>query len=177
MHNTVSYTVPLFSFRNLSSPGRHSFIWSIDFTNSWEIQVREMSSLFVWVIYKWENVNVAPVTCRLVFSYAVPSRKTPGSMLTVFACKYCDHIADGRTAVIDMALSSNSTFSATRSLCAAAETPWHIHALSWLSLAPGQQLSLWIGLRLQADLPSWGLNRQLLLDASLEPNLLYRYRA
>lgn len=122
MHNTVSYTVPLFSFRNPSSPGRHSFIWSIDFTNSWEIQVREMSSVCVG-LYKWENVNVAPVIDRLVFSYAVPSRKTPGSMLTVFACKYCDHIVDGRTAVIDMALSSNSTVSASQSLCAAAETP------------------------------------------------------
>lgn len=69
-------------------------------------------------------MNVAPVIGSPVFSCsAVPSRKTPGSMLTVFACKYCDHIVDGRTAVRDMALSSNSTFSATQSVCAAAETP------------------------------------------------------
>lgn len=120
-------------------------------------------------------MNVAPAICRLVFSYAVPSRKTPGSMPTVFACKYRDRIVDGMTAVIDVALSSNSTFSATpESLRCCRNAPWHIHALSWIPLALGQQLPLWIGLRLQADLRSWGLNWQLLLDTSLEQNLLYK---
>lgn len=38
----------LFSSRNPSSPGHHSFIWSIDFINSWEIQVRDI--VFVWVV-------------------------------------------------------------------------------------------------------------------------------
>lgn len=37
--------------------------------------------------------------------------------------------------------------------------PWHIHVhiFMWISMALWQQLFLWIGLRLKADLHGWGL--------------------
>lgn len=50
--------------------------------------------------------------------------------------------------------------------------PWRIHMLSRICLALGQQLFLWTGLRLEADLHGWGLYWQL---ASLVSCVRYHF--
>lgn len=127
----------LFSFRNLSSPGHHSFIWSIDFINSWEIQVRDV--VFVWVaIYPKANVNVPTVTSGTRIQFTVSNLwvvstfvsvvhshaqtlilasymctwawETSGSIFTVFAHEHCEHIADGGQQALCQGNWYNGTF-------------------------------------------------------------------